>query len=189
MDVTLHGEDIWWFSMNWKYITQSRSCWENFSSKFHCQKRVSCLDYMSWTPTHADPDKANKLILIYFLVLASKLCTISTPRAMCTFKNYNNNDNYYYYFYYHQVSQVGWSPTTWMLLFAPQAKEIWKGLCFKINVINNKHQVANNNMQVGGVCYLQRTKGEERDPWEQGWNTLGQLPTSTYQCVLIFSYK
>ena len=57
------------------------------------------------------------------------------------------------------------------------------------NVINNKHQVANNNMQIRRVCYLQRTKGEERDPWEQGWNTLGQLPTSTYQCVLIFSYK
>ena len=32
------------------------------------------------------------------------------------------------------------------------------------NVINNKHQVANNNMQIRGVCYLQRTKGEERDP-------------------------
>jgi len=64
-----------WFSMSWKYIThlcKSGSCGDNFSSKFHCRKQVSRLRYMSWTPTHTDHDQANKLILIFFLVLASK---------------------------------------------------------------------------------------------------------------------
>jgi len=33
----------------------------------------------------------------------------------------------------------------------------------------------------------QKVKRRE-EPSEQGWDTLGQLPASTYQCVLLFSY-
>lgn len=71
LDDTLEEEDVSTIFDELAQLLKSHSCEKDFSPKFRCQQ-VSQLRYMSRTNTYVLYEQAEKLVLIFVLVLGSK---------------------------------------------------------------------------------------------------------------------